>query len=253
MPSSANPPRISARAPVWAAPPALTPCGWRWRPRGASPAIASHSAVYIFCLREFYHALCSDTGFCRLDPATFNLDPAAVEKLLTDAQAVRAIMPVHLYGQCADMDAFAAIAQKHGVAIIEDAAQAFGANWRGKKAGTLGTAAAFSFYPTKNLSAAGDAGAVSTDNEELAAHVRRLRNHGSRQRYYHEEIGWNSRLDAIQAAVLRVKLKHIDRWNQQRRTSRRKVRLAFPCDRSGKGWCDDRRAPSAGGTVADPP
>ena len=101
--------------------------------------------------------------------------------------------------------------------IIEDAAQAFGAKWRDKKAGALGTAAGFSFYPTKNLSAYGDGGCVTTDDEELAAHVRRLRNHGSRQRYYHEEIGWNSRLDAMQAAVLRVKLAHLDGWNQQRR------------------------------------
>ena len=155
--------------------------------------------------------------FADVDPATLTLNPAAVQELLTGSSAVRAIMPVHLYGQCADMDAFAAIAKEHGVAIIEDAAQAFGASWRGKKAGTLGKAAAFSFYPTKNLSAYGDGGAVSTDDEELAAHVRRLRNHGSRERYYHEEIGWNSRLDALQAAVLRVKLKHIDRWNQQRR------------------------------------
>ena len=155
--------------------------------------------------------------FADIEAATFNLDPAAVKAVIASSGAIRAIMPVHLYGQCADMDAFTAIANESGAIIIEDAAQAFGANWRGKKAGTLGTAAAFSFYPTKNLSAAGDAGAVSTDNEELAAHVRRLRNHGSRQRYYHEEIGWNSRLDAIQAAVLRIKLKHIDEWNQLRR------------------------------------
>ena len=152
-----------------------------------------------------------------IDPATLNLDPGAVEKLLAGPHPVRAVMPVHLYGQCADMDAFAAMAEPRGVAIIEDAAQAFGASWRGKKAGTLGRAAAFSFYPTKNLSAYGDGGCVTTDDEELAAHVRRLRNHGSRQRYYHEEIGWNSRLDALQAAVLRIKLKHIDDWNQQRR------------------------------------
>jgi dTDP-4-amino-4,6-dideoxygalactose transaminase len=156
-------------------------------------------------------------AFADVDPATLNIDPAAVEKLLSGAQPVRAVMPVHLYGQCADMDAFAALAQKFGVAIIEDAAQAFGANWRGRKAGALGRAGAFSFYPTKNLSAYGDGGAVSTDDEELADHVRRLRNHGSRQRYYHEEIGWNSRLDALQAAVLRIKLRRIDHWNQQRR------------------------------------
>jgi dTDP-4-amino-4,6-dideoxygalactose transaminase len=156
--------------------------------------------------------------FADIDPETFNLDPATVKRVLTKTDGFTAIMPVHLYGQCADMDAFSVIAKEHKLAVVEDAAQAFGAEWRSRKAGTLGTAAAFSFYPTKNLSAAGDGGLVSTDNEELAAHVRRLRNHGSRQRYYHEEIGWNSRLDAIQAAVLRVKLKHIDGWNELRRS-----------------------------------
>jgi dTDP-4-amino-4,6-dideoxygalactose transaminase len=156
--------------------------------------------------------------FADIDPATLNLDPVAVRKRLGKSSAVSAVMPVHLYGQCADMDAFADIAKQHGVAIVEDAAQAFGAAWRGKKAGTLGLAGAFSFYPTKNLSAYGDGGAVATDDEELGAHIRRLRNHGSSQRYYHEEIGWNSRLDAVQAAILRVKLKRIDRWNEMRRT-----------------------------------
>ena len=155
--------------------------------------------------------------FADIEPATLNLDPAAVEKLLGASHPVRAIMPVHLYGQCANMDAFDALAQKHGIAIIEDAAQAFGASWRGKKTGSLGRVNAFSFYPTKNLSAYGDGGAVTTDDEELADLVRRMRNHGSRQRYYHEEIGWNSRLDALQAAVLRIKLKHIDGWNLRRR------------------------------------
>jgi dTDP-4-amino-4,6-dideoxygalactose transaminase len=164
--------------------------------------------------------------FADIDPATFNLDPA-VGKIVSDSQPVRAMMPVHLYGQCADMDAVAAIAEQHRIAIVEDAAQSFGASWRDKKAGTLGEAAAFSFYPTKNLSAYGDGGAVSTDDAELADHVRRLRNHGSRQRYYHEEIGWNSRLDAIQAAILRVKLKHIDRWNQQRRAIAAKYDMLF--------------------------
>jgi len=154
-----------------------------------------------------------------VDPGTINLDPAKVEIALKRgrSQNVRAVMPVHLYGQCADMDRFGQLAQAYGVAMVEDAAQAFGAAWKGKKAGTLGKAAGFSFYPTKNLSAYGDGGCVTTDDEELAAHVRRLANHGSRRRYYHEEIGWNSRLDAVQAAVLRVKLKHIDDWNQRRR------------------------------------
>jgi len=165
--------------------------------------------------------------FADIDPSTLNLDPGAVEKIVRDSHPVRAVMPVHLYGQCADMDAFATIATQYGVAMIEDAAQAFGAAWRGKKAGTLGRAAAFSFYPTKNLSAYGDAGAVSTDDAELAEHVRGLRNHGSRQRYYHQEIGWNSRLDAIQAAILRVKLQNIDRWNQRRRAIAAKYDTLF--------------------------
>jgi dTDP-4-amino-4,6-dideoxygalactose transaminase len=153
-----------------------------------------------------------------VDPATLNLDPTKVEKALKRARGqVRAVMPVHLYGQCSDMDRFGELAKEHAVELVEDAAQAFGAAWKGKKAGTLGKAAGFSFYPTKNLSACGDGGCVTTNDEELADHVRRLRNHGSRQRYYHEEIGWNSRLDAMQAAVLRVKLKHVDDWNQRRR------------------------------------
>jgi dTDP-4-amino-4,6-dideoxygalactose transaminase len=154
-----------------------------------------------------------------VDPATLNLNPAEVESALKRARlhGVRAVMPVHLYGQCANMDEFDLIAREHKVDIIEDAAQAFGAKWRDKKAGGLAKAAGFSFYPTKNLSAYGDGGCITTGDQELAGHVRRLRNHGSRQRYYHEEIGWNSRLDAMQAAVLRVKLKHVDDWNQQRR------------------------------------
>jgi dTDP-4-amino-4,6-dideoxygalactose transaminase len=130
---------------------------------------------------------------------------------------IRAILPVHLYGQCADMDAFARLAEECGVALVEDAAQAIGAEWRGRRAGSLGVAAAFSFYPTKNLSAYGDAGMVTTTSAEMATHMRRLRNHGSPRRYYHDELGWNGRMDAIQAAVLRVKLAHIAEWNERRR------------------------------------
>ena len=154
-----------------------------------------------------------------IDPATLNLDPDATERALKRGRSykIRVVMPIHLYGQCANMDRFDRMVEQYGAILVEDAAQAFGAKWRDKKAGALGKAATFSFYPTKNLSAYGDGGCVTTNDEELAAHVRRLRNHGSRQRYYHEEIGWNSRLDAMQAAVLRVKLKHIDDWNQARR------------------------------------
>ena len=155
-----------------------------------------------------------------IDPATLNLSPAAAKNALKRARShnPRAVMPVHLYGLCANMDQFDRIAREHEVDIVEDAAQAFGAKWRDKKAGGLGKVAAFSFYPTKNLSAYGDGGCVTTDDDDLAAHIRRLRNHGSRRRYYHEEMGWNSRLDAMQAAILRVKLKYLDDWNQQRRT-----------------------------------
>src|SRR5277367_966639 len=157
--------------------------------------------------------------FVDVDPGTLNLDPAMVERRIRNHRPanLRAILPVHLYGQCADIDAFDRIAQEFGVAIVEDAAQAIGAEWNGRGAGSLGVAAAFSFYPTKNLSAYGDAGIVTTTHPEMADHMRRLRNHGSPERYYHNEFGWNGRMDGIQAAVLRVKMKHIADWNQSRR------------------------------------
>jgi dTDP-4-amino-4,6-dideoxygalactose transaminase len=174
--------------------------------------------------------------FVDVDPGTLNLDAALVGRQLRDCQLrtkqpenVRAILPVHLYGQCADMDALDRVvkenfkeyaqeySQKSGVAIIEDAAQAIGAEWNGRGAGSLGVTAAFSFYPTKNLSAYGDAGIVTASRPEMAEHMRQLRNHGSPRRYYHDEFGWNGRMDAIQAAVLRVKLAHIADWNERRR------------------------------------
>ncbi len=157
--------------------------------------------------------------FLDVDAATLNLDPARVEQRLRKERSgtFRAILPVHLYGQCADMDALERLAQEFQVAIVEDAAQAIGAEWNGQPAGSLGVAAAFSFYPTKNLSAYGEAGIVTTTRPEFAEHMRRLRNHGSPRRYYHEELGWNGRLDAIQAAVLRVKLSHLGDWNELRR------------------------------------
>ena len=157
--------------------------------------------------------------FIDVDAETLNLDPDRVAHRLRSLgnKAVRGILPVHLYGQCADMDAFARHAQEFDVAIVEDAAQAIGAEWAGRPAGSLGVTAAFSFYPTKNLSAYGDAGIVTTTRPEMAEHMRRLRNHGSPRRYYHEEFGWNGRLDAIQAAVLRAKLAHLAEWNQKRR------------------------------------
>jgi len=156
--------------------------------------------------------------FVDIDPLTLNLDPAQVErKLGTKSSRRRAIMPVHLYGQCADMESLNRLAAEHKLAMIEDAAQAIGASWNGEPAGTLSLAAAFSFYPTKNLSAFGDAGALTTSDPNIAERLRLLRNHGGKQRYYHDEIGANSRMDSIQAAVLRVKMPHVARWNIGRR------------------------------------
>jgi len=151
-----------------------------------------------------------------IDEHTFNLSPEAVATVL-QGQRVAAILPVHLYGQCADMSAFGALAQTHHARVIEDAAQAFGATWNGARAGALGDAAAFSFYPTKNLSAFGDAGMVTTSDAALAEHMRMLRAHGMRKRYYHDEVGWNSRLDTLQAAVLEVKLTRVEAGNVRRR------------------------------------
>ena len=156
--------------------------------------------------------------FADVDPETLNLDSSSVENRLKLSPAnVRAVMPVHLYGQCVDMDALDRVASEFKLTVIEDAAQAVGATWKGKPAGALGVAAAFSYYPTKNLSAFGDAGAVTTDDPAIAQHMRSLRDHGSKKRYYHDEIGANSRLDAIQAAVLRVKMPHLQCWNDARR------------------------------------
>jgi dTDP-4-amino-4,6-dideoxygalactose transaminase len=154
--------------------------------------------------------------FADIDPGTLNLSPAAVESALARHNNVKAVIPVHLYGQCAEMEAFVKIAADHRLAIVEDAAQAWGAKWNGKNAGSIGDIACFSFYPTKNLSAAGDAGMVTTNDDRLAERTTMLRAHGSRVRYYHDEIGWNSRLDSVQAAVLGVKLKHIADWNRAR-------------------------------------
>jgi len=164
-----------------------------------------------------------------IDPATFNLSPAAVRTVLDAPQPtpIRALLPVHLYGQCADWTAFSRLGQAFGLKLIEDAAQAWGAEWKGKKAGALGDAAAFSFYPTKNLSAAGDAGMVTTNSADLDEFARALRQHGMKRRYYHDEIGWNARLDGFQAAVLSVKLKHIDGWNQARRAVAEKYHELF--------------------------
>lgn len=148
------------------------------------------------------------------DPRTYNLDPNRVELAITPR--TKAILPVHLYGQPADMDPIMAIAGKHGLKVLEDAAQAQGARYKGRRVGALGHAAGHSFYPTKNLGAFGDAGAITTDDAELADRVRTLRNYGAKKRYYNDAIGYNSRLDELQAAFLRVKLTKLDEWNGRR-------------------------------------
>lgn len=153
--------------------------------------------------------------FVDIDPKTYNIDPVQVEAAITPR--TRAIIPVHLFGLPADMNAINEIADKHDLFVIEDACQAAGAEINGRKAGALADAAAFSFFPTKNLGGAGDGGAVTTDVEAIAEKVRILRVHGSTKKYYHEAIGYNSRLDTVQAAVLSVKLKKLDEWNERRR------------------------------------
>jgi len=155
-----------------------------------------------------------------IDPVTFNLSPAAVEAVLDGERGagVKAILPVHLYGLCSDVTAFSKMGRERGLTIVEDAAQAWGAEWNGVKAGALGDAAAFSFYPTKNLSAAGDAGMVTTNRDDVAERVKMLRNQGMRRRYHHDALGWNARMDGFQGAVLTVKLKYIGAWNEKRRT-----------------------------------
>ncbi len=148
------------------------------------------------------------------NPQTYNLAPKNIEAAITPL--TKAIMPVHLYGQPAEMDVINEIAQKHNLRVIEDAAQAHGARYKGKRTGNLGDAAGFSFYPGKNLGAFGDAGAITTNDDELADSVKVLRNYGSRVKYYNEVKGYNSRLDPLQAAFLRVKLKYLDEWNNRR-------------------------------------
>jgi dTDP-4-amino-4,6-dideoxygalactose transaminase len=149
------------------------------------------------------------------DPCTYNLDPQRIQAVVTPS--TRAIMPVHLYGQPADMEPILEIGRQYGLKVIEDAAQAHGARYRGRLAGSLGDAAGFSFYPGKNLGALGDAGAIVTNDDGLADRVRMLRNYGSRVKYYNEMKGFNSRLDPLQAAFLNVKLKHLDEWNNRRK------------------------------------
>jgi dTDP-4-amino-4,6-dideoxygalactose transaminase len=161
-------------------------------------------------------SLCGATPvFVDVDPRTYTMDPNLLAPAITSQ--TKAIIPVHLYGQVADMDPILAAAKRHGLIVIEDACQAHGAEYKGKKAGSMGEAGCFSFYPGKNLGAYGEAGAVVTHNAELARKIRILQDHGQAQKYKHSLIGWNDRMDGLQGAILNVKLKHLDRWNEARR------------------------------------
>ena len=153
--------------------------------------------------------------FVDVDPKTFNIDVGQVEDAITPA--TRAILPVHLFGQPADMSALQTIADRHNLILVEDCAQSFGAGIDGRMTGTIGAAGCFSFFPSKNLGCFGDGGLITTDSDAMAEHLRVLRNHGSWKRYHHSELGFNSRLDELQSVILRIKLKHIDRYNEERR------------------------------------
>jgi dTDP-4-amino-4,6-dideoxygalactose transaminase len=173
-----------------------------------------------FATASCIHRVGARPVFVDIDPETFNIDPEAVAAAVTSR--TKAILPVHLFGQCAEMEPLWRLAIQRGLAIIEDAAQAIGAGYRGRRAGVLGTIGCFSFFPTKNLGGAGDGGLMTTDDPDLAARLRRLRVHGDAGRYEHVEMGLNSRLDALQAAVLRVKLRHLDEWTAARQANARR-------------------------------
>jgi len=172
--------------------------------------------------------------FCDIDPRTFDLDPDSVRRHLEASctPAAKAIIPVHLYGQCCDMDPLLELARTYSLKVVEDCAQSFGSTYKGCQSGGMGDIGCFSFFPTKNLGAYGDGGMVTTNDDELAEHLRMLRVHGARPKYHHLELGINSRLDAIQAAILRVKLKHIDAWTECKRA----VAAAYHNELSGIDW-----------------
>ncbi len=168
-----------------------------------------------FATAEVISAVGAMPVFVDIDAGTFNLDVEQVASAITDK--TKAIIPVHLFGQPVDMTALMALAQSHQLAVIEDCAQSTGALWARQKVGSIGHIGCFSFYPTKNLAACGDGGAVTTNDPAIAATIRMLRQHGEKNRYYYEEIGINSRLDVLQAAILQIKLRYLDTWNDQRR------------------------------------
>jgi dTDP-4-amino-4,6-dideoxygalactose transaminase len=183
------------------------------------------SAFTFFATASAIHRVGARPVFADIDPVSMNLDPAKVEQAITPK--TRAILPVHLFGQCAEMEPLWRIAVRHGISIVEDAAQSIGAEYQGRRAGVLGEIACFSFFPTKNLGGAGDGGMLTTDDHDLSRRLRRLRVHGDQGGYRHAEIGLNSRLDSLQAAVLEVKLAHLENWTEARRANSRRYESLF--------------------------
>jgi dTDP-4-amino-4,6-dideoxygalactose transaminase len=163
--------------------------------------------------------------FVDIESSTFNIDARSIEGAVTER--TKAVMPVHLFGQCAEMDLMNEVAKRYELAVIEDSAQAIGATYKGRQAGSLGDISAFSFYPSKNLGCAGDGGALTTNDAGFAEEVRVLRTHGAKKKYYHESVGVNSRLDSLQAAILRAKFGHLNQWADQRRDNARRYRELF--------------------------
>jgi dTDP-4-amino-4,6-dideoxygalactose transaminase len=181
--------------------------------------------------------------FVDIEPSTFNIDARLIEGAIT--KRTKAIMPVHLFGRCANMGLINQLSKHYGLAVIEDAAQAIGAKWAGGRAGSLGDIAAFSFYPSKNLGCAGDGGALTTNNIELAEKVKKLRSHGAKKKYYHEVVGINSRLDSLQAAILRAKFLYLDEWAEKRQDNARRYRLLI--EESGLARDGNVRLPEESG------
>jgi dTDP-4-amino-4,6-dideoxygalactose transaminase len=181
---------------------------------GAGDEIITVSHTFVATAAAVRHAGARPV-FADIEPKTCLIDPGKIEAAITER--TRALMPVHLYGRCADMGAVTEIARRHNLSVIEDAAQAHGAEYEGRRAGSLAPLACFSFYPGKNLGAYGEGGAVTTDDDDLAQLLRELRDHGQSRKYHHERVGYNYRMEGIQGAVLRVKLRHLDSWNAARR------------------------------------
>ena len=173
-----------------------------------------------------------------IDPRTYNLDPHVLEAAITPR--TKAVLAVHLYGQCCDIATVKAVCDKHQLWLIEDAAQSIGSEWEGKRAGSFGDFGCFSFFPSKNLGGAGDGGMIVARNPDYADRARLLREHGSRPKYYHTIVGTNSRLDALQAAILRVKLRHLDRWSEMRLKNADLYDSLFEGSRTGRPWRDPR-------------